>query len=149
MKTNKEFEEFFELLNRNNVRYLIVGGYAYAIHAEPRYTKDIDLFFENSKENAERLLQALISFGFKSLNLTVQDFTKPGRIIQIGHPPLRIDLINEIDGVTFKSAWKNRVKSTYGNQSIYVISREDLIKNKTASGRDQDLLDVKNLNRFR
>src|SRR5690606_3058366 len=109
MQVSKDFEEFFELLNLNSVRYLIVGGYAYAIYAEPRYTKDLDIFYERDKINADKLLTltCVEKFGFDSLKLTPEDFTKSGRVIQIGYPPLRIDLINEIDGVTFNEAWRN------------------------------------------
>lgn len=145
METSKDFEEFIKLLNENNVRYLIVGGYAYAIHAEPRYTKDLDIFYELSDENGSKLLSTLQQFGMESLGLTVEDFTAQGRIIQIGHEPLRIDLINEIDGVNFRNAWANREVSNYGKQSIYVISKSDLIRNKKASGREQDILDAKKL----
>ncbi|MDZ7720633.1 MAG: nucleotidyltransferase [Balneolaceae bacterium] len=145
METNKDFEEFIKLLNENKVRYLIVGGYAYAIHAEPRYTKDLDIFYEPSQTNAGRLLQTLQQFGMESLSLTVDDFTTQGQIIQIGYEPLRIDLINEIDGLTFRDAWDNKEESRYGDQTIYVISKSDLIKNKKTSGREQDMLDVKKL----
>lgn len=145
METSKDFEELFELLNRNNVRYLVVGGYAYAVHAEPRYTKDLDIFFERSRKNAEKIRDTLKEFGMGSLGLTVDDFLKPGRMIQIGYEPLRIDLINEIDGVSFNEAWENKIESNYGQQSIFVIGKADLIKNKKASGREQDLLDAGNL----
>lgn len=145
METSKDFEELFGLLNRNRVRYLVVGGYAYAIHAEPRYTKNLDIFYENSRQNAEKLLITLQGFGMESLELSAGDFTKEGRIIQIGYSPFRIDLINEIDGVSFDEAWKNKIESRYGEQYIHIISKEDLIKNKKASGREQDLLDVRKL----
>lgn len=145
METNKDFEELFELLNRNSVRYLVVGGYAYAVHAEPRYTKDLDIFFERSRKNAEKIRDTLKEFGMGSLGLSVDDLIKPGRMIQIGYEPLRIDLINEIDGVSFNEAWENKIESNYGLRSIFVIGKADLIKNKKASGREQDLLDARNL----
>lgn len=145
METSKDFEEFFELLNRNSVRYLVVGGYAYAIHAEPRYTKDLDIFFERSRKNAEKICDTLKEFGMGSLGLSVDDLIKPGRMIQIGYEPLRIDLINEIDGVSFDEGWGNRLESAYGKQPIYVMGKADLIKNKRASGREQDILDARNL----
>jgi hypothetical protein len=148
MKISKDFAEFFELLNKNRVQYLIVGGYAYSVHAEPRYTKDIDIFYENSNENAGRLLKAIEMFGFKSLKLSLDDFTKPGRIIQIGNPPLRIVLLNDIDGVTFEEAWKGKIRTTYGGQTVYVIGKTDLIKNKKAAGRKQDLVDIDNLEKM-
>ncbi|NBC05194.1 MAG: hypothetical protein GVY20_16040 [Bacteroidetes bacterium] len=126
-------EEFIKLLNDNRVRYLIVGGYAYAIHAEPRYTKVLDIFYESSDENGSKLMSTLQQFGMKSIGLTVEDYTNEGRIIQVGIEPLRIDLINEIDGVEFKDAWVNRTESNYGNKLIHVISKKDLIANKKAS----------------
>jgi hypothetical protein len=148
MKISKDFAEFFELLNKNRVQYLIVGGYAYSVHAEPQYTKNIDIFYENSNENAGRLLKAIEMFGFKSLKLSLDDFTKPGRIIQIGNPPLRIVLLNDIDGVTFEEAWKGKIRTTYGGQIVYVIGKTDLIKNKKAAGRKQDLVDIDNLEKM-
>ncbi len=123
----------------------MVGGYAYAIHAEPRYTKDLDLFYERSHTNADKIHVTLKEFGMESLNLTVDDFIKPGRVIQIGYPPLRVDLINEIDGISFDEAWENKIESAYGQHTIYVIGKGDLIKNKKASGREQDLLDARKL----
>jgi hypothetical protein len=147
MEISQDFEEFFKLLNENNVRYLVVGGYAYAIHAEPRYTKDLDIFFESETENAAILLNCLEKFGFGELDITVNDLTKSVRIIQLGVPPLRIDLINEIEGVSFSDAWEDKIKAEYGNQEMHVISKLNLIRNKKAVGRDQDLLDVKKIRR--
>lgn len=86
MKISKDFEEFFELLNDNEVHYLVVGGYAYAVHAEPRYTKDLDIFYDATTENANKILDCLDGLGFSSLELTVDDLTKKGRIIQLGMP---------------------------------------------------------------
>lgn len=148
MKISEDFKEFFELLNRNNVNYLLIGGYAYSIHAEPRYTKDVDIFYERKNENAGKLLRTIKEFGFASLDLTVEDFMKAERIIQLGVPPLRIDLLNDIEGITFEEAWQNKIESSYGDQPIYVLSKADLIKNKKASGREQDLLDVKELEKY-
>lgn len=148
MKKSKDFEELFGLLNQNNVKYLLVGGYAYAIHAEPRYTKDIDIFYKADKKNAQNLEKAMNDFGFSSLNITVEDYLKPGRVIQLGIAPYRIDLMNEIDGVLFDNAWLDKIKGKYGDMSIHVIGKEDLIKNKKASGRERDLLDAKELEKF-
>lgn len=142
MEKSRDFEEFFESLNRNEVRYLVVGGYAFAVYAEPRYTKDVDIFFDRKRSNAGKLICAIRDFGFESLELTSDDFTRPGQVIQIGHPPLRIDLINEVDGVEFKQCWRNKIRTTYGDQNIYIIGKNDLIKNKKATGREQDLLDA-------
>ena len=145
MDPNKDFEELFELLNRNDVRYLLVGGYAYAIYANPRYTKDVDIFYDREPDNADRLLKTIHEFGFGSLDIKKEDFLKEGQVIQLGMPPYRIDLLNKIEGVTFTDAWPNRQTSRYGKQTINVIGKQDLIRNKIATGRDQDKLDVRNL----
>jgi hypothetical protein len=146
MTVAKDFEEFFASCNKHEVEYLIVGGYAFALHAHPRYTGDLDIFVQASKENARRIIRALEEFGFTSPSLAWQDLTAPGRVIQIGYPPLRIDLLTAIDGIEFKEAWPKRVESTYGQQKVHVISKEDLVTNKRASGRKQDLLDLEDLN---
>jgi len=148
MEKSSDFEELFGLLNHHKVRYLIVGGYAYSIHAEPRYTKDLDIFFERSLPNAKKIMQVLRDFGFKSLDISTVDLTQPNRVIQLGYPPLRVDFINQIDGIEFNSCWDNKFITTYGDQPVNVIGRNDLIKNKLASGREQDLLDAKVLKKF-
>lgn len=145
MEPQKDFEEFFELLNRNEAKYMLVGGYAYAIYASPRYTKDIDIFYACEPENAEKLINILQQFGFGSLEIEKNDFLKKGQVIQLGMPPYRVNLINQIEGVSFEDAWKKRQTSRYGEQEINVIGKEDLIKNKIATGRKQDKLDVENL----
>jgi len=145
MKAAKDFEEFFTSCNRHRVEYLVVGGYAFAVHAHPRYTGDMDIFVRPTEGNARRILSALKDFGFVSPSLTLKDLATSGRVVQIGYPPLRIDLLTEIDGVGFEDAWARRVESTYGKQKIHVISKEDLIANKQASGRKQDLLDLEDL----
>ncbi|MDZ7721170.1 MAG: DUF6036 family nucleotidyltransferase [Balneolaceae bacterium] len=89
MKINKDFEELFELLNKNEVSYLVVGGYAFAIHVEPRFTKDLDLFIKRDPQNAQKIVQTLDEFGFSSLQLSVNDFLEPDQVIQIGNPPYR------------------------------------------------------------
>lgn len=100
---NPDFKEFIQLLNDNQVRYLIVGGYAVALHGYPRYTKDIDIWIEMSQKNAAQMLAALAQFGFGSLDLETSDFTTPDRVVQLGYPPSRIDIITTPDGVDFKS----------------------------------------------
>lgn len=145
MKPNKDFEELFELLNRNKVRYLLIGGYAYAIYVNPRYTKDIDIFYARDSENADNLYLTLQQFGFGSLDIDKNDFLKEGMVIQLGMPPYRIDLLNQIEGVAFDEAWPNREQSKYGDQLIHVIGKQDLIRNKSTTGRKQDELDVENL----
>jgi len=145
MDPNKDFEELFELLNQNEVKYLLVGGYAYAIYVEPRYTKDIDIFYDPEPDNAEKLYNTLSEFGFGSLDIKEEDFLILGQVIQLGMPPFRIDLLNQIDAITFEEAWNNREKSRYGGQLIHVIGKAELIKNKAATGRKQDKLDAEKL----
>ena len=142
MNVPKDYEEFFELLNRQKIKYLIVGAYAVAFHAHPRFTGDIDIFIVANRTNAGRLLKVLRQFGFKDLGITIEDFLKTDRIIQLGYPPLRIDILTSIDGVSFNTAWANRVRGNFGKQKIWYISKKDLIRNKRATGRARDLLDL-------
>ena len=145
MTVAQDFEEFFESCNKNGVEYVVVGGYAFAFHAHPRYTGDIDVFVRPSEDNARRIIKALNDFGFKLTSLTWQDVASAGKVVQLGYPPLRIDVMTAIDGVTFDEAWSRKVESRYGAQQIYLLSKEDLILNKKASGRKQDLLDLESL----
>ncbi len=141
----KDFEELFACLRHRNVKALVVGGYAVAFHGQPRFTKDIDVFVEPSPENAERLLAALTDFGFGGVGLTAADFSTPGKIVQLGVAPNRVDLLTTIDGVTFDEAWHGRVSGHYGSEAVDYIGRAELIRNKRASGRPQDLLDLEGL----
>jgi hypothetical protein len=145
MKKSQDFKEFIKLLHDHKVQYLIVGGYAFAIHAEPRFTKDLDVFIQVSSENASKVIQVLTDFGFKSMNLTVSDLTAPDQVIQLGYPPLRIDILTGISGIDFESAWDNKVEGKYDGQTAYFIGKEDLRKNKLATGRESDKLDAKKL----
>jgi hypothetical protein len=145
MKVSKDFEEFFESLNKNEVNYLVVGGYAYAIHAEPRFTKDLDIFIQREEKNASALLNALNEFGMELEGLEKSDFLIPDQVVQLGYPPFRIDLLTSISGVEFEIAWKNKVTGRYGDEQVYFIGKEDLIKNKKSSGRKSDLDDLDRL----
>ena len=145
MTVAKDFEEFFASFNKAGVKYLIVGGYAFALHAHPRYTGDMDVFIDASEENARRIMQALLEFGFVVSSLSWKDFVTPGRVVQLGQPPLRIDIMTTIDGVEFEDAWARRAVAPYGNQQVSFLSKTDLIANKRASGRKQDLLDLESL----
>jgi len=145
MSLNKDFKEFIECLNKRGVEYLLVGGHAVAFHGWPRFTKDIDFWIRPTVENAGRVLKALADFGFDQVNLGEKDFTTPGKIVQLGVPPNRIDLVTSIDGVEFDQAWRRRVETEYTGTRLLVIHRDDLIANKKATGRDQDTLDLKAL----
>jgi hypothetical protein len=142
---NPDFKEFIQSLNDNQVRYLIIGGYAVALHGYPRYTKDIDIWIEMSEENAERILAALAQFGFASLDLTTEDFTTADRVIQLGYPPNRIDRITTPDGVEFSTCYAQKVDTELDELVISFIDLENLKLNKKASGRLQDLADLENL----
>ena len=147
MPVNSDFRDLFAALNAAGVRYLLVGGYALAFHAEPRFTKDLDVWVEPLPENAARVMKALADFGAPLQGVTFEDFARPGIVFQMGVPPNRIDVLTGVDGVTFEEAWPGRAESSYGDQAITVIGRSDLVRNKRASGRPQDLLDVQMLDR--
>ncbi|HEX9653309.1 MAG TPA: hypothetical protein VGA99_06330 [bacterium] len=142
---NRDFKEFIQSLNENNVRYLVVGGYAVALHGHPRYTKDLDVWIDPSVENAASLIKALQQFGFGSLGLKAEDFKDPDQIIQLGYPPNRIDLIMSLAGVDFESCFSAKKQITMENVTINFIDLENLKRNKRASGRQQDLADLENL----
>jgi hypothetical protein len=148
MRVESDFKKFIELLNEHKVRYLIVGGFAYSYYAEPRFTKDIDFYIDSSSVNADKMLKVLEKFGFKDVGLTRDDFQQADQFVQLGNAPLRIDIVTSIDGVIFKEAWNNRTKGKYGNLFTNFISKSDLIKNKIASGRAQDIADVEKLNKI-
>jgi hypothetical protein len=145
MNLSPDLRAFVELLNAQNVKYVIVGGYAVAYHGHPRFTGDIDFFIEQSNDNASRVAAVINEFGFGSTGLTSSDFLDPGAIIQLGYPPHRIDLITAIDGVTFEEAWNDRVSAMFQNLPVQVISKALLVRNKSASGRPKDLGDISNL----
>ena len=145
MKLDKDFNEFVELFVANGVRFLIVGGYALAAHGYPRATDDFDAWVWANSENAEKIIECLTEFGFGSLNLTTDDFTTLDRVVQLGYPPYRIDIITSISGVEFENAWANRWVIDVDGMQVPFIGRDDLLTNKRATGRPKDLLDVEYL----
>jgi len=142
---NQDFKELLLAFNAQNVEYLIVGAHALAAHGHIRATKDLDLWVRPEKSNAEKVLQALSEFGAPLRDLTADDLSKKETIFQIGLPPLRIDIITDIDGVEFEEAWPDRVDASFGDVRAFVISRHHLLTNKKASARLQDLADVQQL----
>ena len=142
---SKDFKEFIKLLNENNVKYLVIGGYAVAFHGHPRYTKDLDIWIESSPKNAQRLLSALDQFGFGSLGLELENFIATNQIIQLGYPPNRIDLLTTAGGLDFEECYKSKVSEYIHGIQIDFIDIENLKKNKRATGRSQDLADLENL----
>ncbi|MBI4115984.1 MAG: nucleotidyl transferase AbiEii/AbiGii toxin family protein [Candidatus Omnitrophica bacterium] len=141
-KTEKDYEDLLRLFNKHKVKYCLVGAYALAFHAVPRYTKDMDFFVEGSPDNAKRILKALREFGFSSLKIKERDFCELGKIIQLGYEPLRADILTSIDGCTFEEVWRNKRRGLYGRQKVYFMGLSDLVKNKKASGRKQDQADL-------
>jgi hypothetical protein len=129
-------------LKRHEARFVVVGAHAVAYHAKPRYTKDFDLLIDPNVVNAERVVAALEEFGFSGLGIVPADFASTGRILQLGVPPNRIDMMTSIDGVDFDEVWSGRAEGSYGKQIVSFIGRAALIKNKRASGRPQDLADL-------
>jgi len=145
MNLTKDLKDILRAFNANAVKYLIIGGHAIGVHAEPRTTKDLDLFIRSDPENAQAVFRALTQFGAPLAGLSPKDFSD-GTTYQMGQPPERIDILQKIDGVSFDEAWTNRIEGTIdGVISVCVISREDMIRNKLASGRLQDLADVEKL----
>ena len=142
MKVSKDFKEFIELLNKNNVNYLLVGGYAVGYHSRPRYTEDIDIWIEPSLENAKKIIHVLNKFGFTGVSVSIEELIQPEKIIQLGLPPQRIDILTSIDGVNFNDAWERRIVDSFGDIPVFIISLKDLIKNKSSSGRIKDLQDI-------
>ncbi len=144
---DKDFVEFIECCVNREVKFLVVGGYALAAHGHPRATKDLDVWVLIEPANADRILAALADFGMDSVGLTQSDFLEPGVIVQLGYPPVRIDLLTSASGVTFEDCWDRRITIGVGSVEAGFMSHADLIVNKRASGRPQDLVDIEVLER--
>lgn len=146
MKLPPDWSEFINLLDAHRVRFLIVGAHALAAHGRPRTTQDIDFWVEPTPDNATRLCRALGEFGFPALANAVEEFSTPERMATLGHPPLRIDVMTSVDGLSFAEAWKGRLSADFGGSKVSFLGRDALIKNKRASGRAKDLADIALLN---
>jgi hypothetical protein len=142
MFVNSDFSDLLRLFNANNVRYLVIGGYAVTQHAEPRFTKDLDLWISTGTNNAHAVFKALKEFGAPLANLTVEDFAEEGYFYQMGVPPSRVDILMGIPGIEFEEAWSRRVTVDFDDLPVLFISRKDLITAKLASGRPQDMIDA-------
>ena len=145
MLTSRDSIDLLSLFGNYKVRYLVVGGYAVMRYADPRFTKDIDLWVATDHENAAAVFTALKAFGAPLAGLSPEDFTLQGYFYQMGMPPYRLDIMLSIPGVEFESAWNRREIADIEGIPVPFISRADLILSKKASGRPQDLLDVTNL----
>ena len=148
MFVNSDFSDLVRLFNANQVKYLVIGGYALIQYTEPRYTKDLDLWISTDAANAEAVYRALREFGAPLAGLTAADFAQEGYSYQMGVPPVRVDILMGISGVVFDEAWPRRVEVDFDGLLVPFIAREDLIAAKRAAGRPQDLLDVEQLTRF-
>lgn len=145
MSPNSNFRELLNLFNENGVKYLVTGGYAVMLYAEPRYTKDLDVWVEASSVNAEKVHKALVQFGAPLKDVTPQDFATEGLFYQMGRPPIRIDILTAIDGVSFDQAWPNRHMANFAGIPVPFIGLNELIRNKKSTGRLQDLADAERL----
>lgn len=137
-----DFLDFIALCNNHEVRYLIVGGYAVSVHGYPRSTKDMDICIEMSEENATKMVRVIKDFGFDSLDISEADFLEKNFITQLGYEPLRIDILNDLDGVAFEEAWKNKKVVDISGVDVNFIGYNDLLKVKAKAGRPQDIADI-------
>lgn len=144
-KLEDDFLDFVDLCNKYQVEYLIVGGYAVSIHGYARSTKDLDICIKISEDNAEKKVQVINDFGLASLKLKKEDFLNRNFITQLGYDPVRIDILNDLDGVPFEQAWRNKKIVDYEDKKINFIGYADLLKVKEQSGRPQDIADLSKL----
>jgi hypothetical protein len=145
MEVQKDFNEFLALLNANEVDFMIVGGYALAYHGAPRYTGDIDVFIRPDSKNAQRIIKVLEEFGFRSLELSSHDFQKKDSVVQLGLPPIRIDIITSISGVSWEQADASKEPGMYGDVPVFYIGKNQYLANKRATGRAKDIADIEAL----
>ena len=145
MEVQPDFRELLALFNANQVDYMVIGGYALAFHGAPRFTGDLDIYVKPDPENARRIVEALDQFGFKSVDLSVDDFQTPDQVVQLGVPPVRVDILTSITGVSWAEAASGRVEGRYGEIPVYYIGREQFAANKRATGRKRDLADLEAL----
>ena len=145
MEAHPDFKDLLALLNEHKVEYVIVGAYALAFHGAPRFTGDIDIYVNPTKDNANRIVSALADFGFGALGLTSEDFQKPDQVVQLGVPPVRIDLITSITGVSWDQASAGKISGSFGDVPVSFLGRAQYIANKKATGRAKDLADIEAL----
>ena len=141
---NEDFRDLLIELLDAEVRFLVVGAHAMAVHGVPRATGDLDVWVSPAETNAARVWAALQRFGapVKQLGISLEDLRTPGMVIQIGQPPRRIDLLTDVSGLEFDEAWSNRTTHSIGPRAVPFLSRADLIRNKRASGRPKDIADL-------
>lgn len=144
---NQDFVDLLRAFSDHDVEAIVVGAHALAAHGHVRATKDLDVWIRPSRENAEKARRALAAFGAPLSDLTEEDLATPGTVFQIGVAPVRIDVLTEIDGVTFDEAWAEKILASFGGVRTFVLSRRLLVLNKRATGRLQDLADIERLER--
>ncbi len=142
MSVSSDFKGLLKHFNDYHVKYLVIGGYAVIKYTEPRYTKDLELWVRADHENASAVFQALRAFGAPLIGMTEDDFAHEGYFYQMGVPPVRVDILMSITGLSFDQSWKQRVEADFDDLVVPFISRQDLITSKLAAGRPQDLIDV-------
>jgi predicted nucleotidyltransferase len=144
----KDFKEFFELLNANGVRYLLIGGFAVGYYGYPRTTNDIDIFVSSDETNAQRLVKTLKEFAFPTDTLSTELFTKPNSLVEIGVAPVMVEIPNFASGLEFEKAYERRIVGMIEGVEVSMVGLDDLKTNKEASGRYKDLDDLEHLNRL-
>ena len=145
MEAQGDFKELLALLNANEVEYVIVGGHALAFHGAPRVTGDMDLYVHPTPANARRVMAALREFGFGETGLAESDFERPGQVIQLGRPPVRVDFVTSITGLSWELVQAGRAAGRYDDVPVHYIGRKELVANKAAVGRRKDLADLEAL----
>jgi len=141
----EDFKEFLRLLNKNRVKYLLIGGYAVAHYGHVRNTADMDVWVEPTSMNAKRVVKSLQEFGFDGPDVVEDIFTNPRKVVRMGVSPLRLEILTSISGVTFSQCYQRKKLVRMQSERVKVIDLQDLLINKKASGREKDLLDVKEL----
>jgi predicted nucleotidyltransferase len=144
-RLDKNFADFLRLLNSHGVEYLVIGGYAVGYHGYVRATGDLDIFVRMSPANASSLVKVFGDFGFTTPELRESLFLQEGKIVRIGLPPVRIEVLNCISGIRFEDAYPNRIEELIDGIRMPFIDLESLLKNKAASGRLKDLADIEGL----
>jgi hypothetical protein len=142
---NQDFVDLLSAFVAHDVRFLVVGAYALAVHGRPRATGDLDVWVEATPENAQRVVRALATFGAPMTDISEEDFSRPGLVVQLGVAPRRIDLLTSLTGLAFETAWPDRLRHAFGPLEVDFIGREAFIRNKRATGRAKDLGDIEDL----
>ncbi len=141
-EVERDFRELLALFNAHKVEYVVVGAYALAFHGAPRYTGDLDILVRPDVGNARRILDALDEFGFASSGLTIEDFAEPGKVVQLGVAPVRVDIVTSVTGVSWEEVAAGCKAGSYGDQTVNYLGKEQFVRNKRAVGRKKDIADL-------